>query len=72
MLECSFLDLERLAAINPEDLIFMCSADAQEALDEMLKNPLFRVVKAVKNQHLSIVPKMLWAKGRGVIGITKY
>jgi len=66
-----YLDLEGLAAINPQALILMCSADAQAALDEMLKNPLFRALTAVKNQNLYIVPKMLWAKGRGVLGINQ-
>jgi len=66
-----YLDLEGLAAINPDVLILMCSADAQDALNQLLSNPLFRVLKAVKHQHLYIAPKMLWAKGRGVLGVNR-
>lgn len=64
-----YLDLEGLAAINPDSLVLMCSPDAQQALDDMLKNPLFKALKAVKNKRLYTVPKTQWAKGRGLNGI---
>lgn len=64
-----YLTLEGLAAVNPDSLVLMCGSDAQSALDDMLKNPLFKALTAVKNQRLYLVPRLLWAKGRGLLGI---
>jgi len=56
------LSLERLAEINP-DFLFVYGS----SLDKYKDNPLFKNLKAVKENHLLQVEQDLWSRGRGPI-----
>lgn len=63
------IDIEGIAAINPDAIVMMCTEKSQQAFDELLKQPVFAALKAVKNNNLYVVSKNLWSKGRAVLGL---
>jgi len=65
------LDIEGIAAVNPDAIVMMCSKKSQQAFDDLVKHPVFSALKAVKNKHLYVVGKNLWSKGRGVLGLNQ-
>jgi ABC-type Fe3+-citrate transport system substrate-binding protein len=56
------ITLERLAEINP-DYLFVYGSSVQKLKD----NPLFKNLKAVKENHMMEVEQDLWSRGRGPI-----
>jgi len=56
------LSIERLVELNP-DFLFLYGSDIKKWQD----NPLFKSLKAVKENHVMEVEQDLWSRGRGPI-----
>lgn len=63
------LDLEGVASVNPEMIIVACNSEAQGSIDEILNSSVGQALTAIKNQKVYFVPRNLWSKGRGLIGL---
>jgi len=60
------MTLENLIAIDP-DVIFLMKYSDVTIVDGWKSNPLWNVLKAVKNNQIHVVRTTLWAKFRGMI-----
>mgnify|MGYP001156902986 CR=1 FL=1 len=60
------MTLETLIKIDP-DVIFLMKYSDVTIVDDWKKNPLWNVLKAVKNNQIHVVRTTLWAKFRGMI-----
>lgn len=60
------LTLEQLIQINP-DILFLMKSEDRTVLEDWQDNPLWKELKAVKNNQVFIVDRNLWTRFRGVI-----
>ncbi len=63
------LDLEGIASVNPEAILLLCNEKSQQGVDKLLKKPVVKALKAVKNGNVYFASKTLWSKGRGILGL---
>lgn len=61
------LTLEQLLTINPDILFLMKINGEQTIVDQWSTNPLWKELKAVKNQKVFEVDRNLWTRWRGTI-----
>lgn len=61
------MNSEQLAEVNPERMFIMVNGDKDPHYAKMKKDPVWKDVKAVKNNRVHIVDRQTWAKFRGLI-----
>lgn len=60
------LTLEQLVQTNP-DVLFLMKSEDKTVIEDWQQNPLWKDLKAVKNNQVFIVDRNLWTRFRGVI-----
>ncbi len=60
------MNLEQLSDINP-DILILANNEGKLVTDEWKTNPLWKNLKAVKNDKVFVVDRDLWTRFRGVI-----
>lgn len=60
------MNLEQLVQLNPDVILLMKSSE-KTVIDQWQSNPLWKDLKAVKNNQVFIVDRNLWTRFRGVI-----
>jgi ABC-type Fe3+-citrate transport system, periplasmic component len=60
------MNLEQLVQLNPDVLLIMKSSE-KTIIDQWQTNPLWKNLKAVKNNQVLMVDRNLWGRFRGVI-----
>jgi len=65
------LSLEGLVATNPSAIVLLRNPGDATPLDEWRTNPLWQNLRAVKAGRVYEFNRDLWAKGRGLLAVTK-
>ncbi|HBT71526.1 MAG TPA: iron citrate ABC transporter substrate-binding protein, partial [Lysinibacillus sp.] len=60
------MSLEQLVEINP-DVLLLANNEGKLLTDEWKENPLWKDLKAVKNEQIYSVDRDLWTRFRGII-----